>query len=248
MHKRLLFLLFVAAAPASAQTLSVDSVREQLASQTDIEALRRREFDLNRKGAANPEAMIERGLVLIRLHELTREDRDAKQAGNILDRAKKRMPDDPRVYYAMALSRTSGYGTRIPSPFGVLNGIATQASVAEILKRDPVSLAKNDLKHALELQPNLFGAALELAHLSLDTRDKDNMQASAVILRRMVAEHIGSVRVATALSEIEEALGNVKAAADAAATASNLVTGDNSGLSSASHARAVALLRQKDEI
>ncbi|HUP88621.1 MAG TPA: hypothetical protein VM100_04705 [Longimicrobiales bacterium] len=251
MRKTFLALSFTAlfALPAAAQNVSIDRLREELAQEKDIATLRKREFELNRRGSTSTEAMIERGMVLVRLYEMTRDDKDAKQAGQMFDRAKKKLPTDARVFYGMALSRTAGYGVRIPSPLGAFNGIATAQSIAEIIKRDPVSLAKNDLKQAITLEPNLFGAAIELARLSLDTRDHDNMLASAVILRRMVAANVGGVRTATALSQIEEGLGNVQAAARAAETASDLITGnDNTGAASASHAHAVALLRQPERV
>ena len=242
-------LITALAAPLRAQTVSIDSLREQLSKEDDIPALRRREFDLNRRGSTQPEAMIERGMVLLRLYEMTRDNDDVEAARKMFDRASKKLPNDARPYYAMGIARSGGPNVHLPSPAGALNGIVTAQSVAEIIKRDPISLAKRDFKHAVELQPDLYGAALELARLSLGTRDRDNLQASAVILRRMVAEKVGGVKTATALSQVEEALGNVQAASKAAETASTLVTGsDHTGAASAAHARAIALLRQSDQI
>lgn len=239
--------LLALAAPLQAQrTSAIIELRDRLANEKDIPALRRREFSLARSTATSAEAMIERGMVLLRLYDLTRDDEDIKQARKMFERALKKLPGDARPYYGMGVARIGGPGVRIPSPFGVLNSIVIAQSMAEIAKRDPVSLAKVDFKKALQLDPDFAHAGIELAHISLDTRDRQNMEAAAVALRRIVGSNKGGSQAATALSEIEEALGNVQAAAKAAETATGLV-GESDGpgaAASAAHARAVSLLRQ----
>jgi GWxTD domain-containing protein len=236
-----------AATSVRAQTLDLDELRDRLATEKDVQELRRREFGLARASATSVDAMLERGMVLIRLYQLSDNSDDAKQATNILERAVKRAPDDARPLYGLALARVGGYGVRIPSPLGILNKIVIAQSTAEILKRDPASLAKRDLKKALELDPNFASAAIELAQLSMDSRDRENMEAAAVALRRMVKAQRGGTLAAVALSKVEEALGNVEAASTAADVATNISVGTESS-ASAEHARGVALLRQPERI
>src|SRR5438128_1209440 len=100
----ILSLLAALATPLAAQTVSIDELRDRLSSEKDIPTLRKREFELNRRTGTNVEAMIERGMVMMRLYEMTRDDRDAKQASAMFDRAKKKVPNDARVYYGMALA------------------------------------------------------------------------------------------------------------------------------------------------
>lgn len=243
------FALLCLVTPLTAQSGDIVGLRERLAGENDIPTLRRREFTLNRATSTSPEALLERGMVLMRIYQLTRDDEDIKNARKMFERATKKLPDDPRTYYAMGLARIGGPGVRVPSPGGVLNSIVLGQSLAEIAKRDPVSLAKIDFKKALELNPDFASAGVELARLSLDTRDKKNMEEAAIALRRIVGDGHGGTETATALSEIEEALGNVVAAAKAAETATGLVSvgGGPGAAASAAHARAVALLRQPDK-
>ncbi|MGQ0814543.1 MAG: hypothetical protein ACT4O1_08755 [Gemmatimonadota bacterium] len=236
-----------AATAASAQTLDLEELKDRLASEQDITSLRRREFNLARASATSTDALLERGMVMIRLYQLTRDEADAKLARQLFERAMKKLPQDARPYYGLALARIGGPGVRIPSPLGVLNKVVIAQSVAEIVKRDPISLAKNDFKKALALDSGFVGAAIELAHLSVDSRDKDNMAAAAVALRRLVGAQRGGTQAAVTLSEIEEALGNVQAASNAADIATS-ISGGSAGSAAAEHARAVALLRPAGRI
>lgn len=231
------------AAPLPAQTLDLDELHDRLAGEQDLTQLRRREFALARASATSAEAMLERGMVLLRLHQITQDGDDAKRSRDIFERAAKKLPGDPRPYYGLALARMGGPIVRIPSPGGVLNKVVIAQSFAEIVKRDPVSLAKRDFKKALELDSSFVSAAIQLANISVDTRDNDHMQTAAIALRRMVAAKQGGTVAAVALSEVESALGNVSAAEVAADAATTLATGTERA-SSAAHARAAAMLRQ----
>lgn len=232
---------------AAAQEADLDALGERLAAESDISELRRREFALGRASAASVEAQLERGMVFIRLFQLTGDGRDSDRAKDMFERAAKKLPDDPRPIYGLALARMGGAGVRIPSPAGVLDKVVTAQAVAEIVKRDPVSLAKRDFKKVLEIDPDFTSAAVELANVSLDTRDRENMEAAAVALRRLVGSKRGGTQAAVALSQVEEALGNIDAAAKAADVATRISVG-TTGSASAEHARGIALLRQPDKI
>lgn len=233
-------LLSAAPAIAYAQQVDVDSLRKSLAQDSSVDELRRREAALARASKTSVEAMLERGTILLRLYELNGDKDDADEARDITERASKKMPDDPRTHYAYALSNATDMLVHVWSPFRVLDGFVTAQSIAEVVKADPASKAIRSFRKALELDPFLVGAALGLAEISLHARDKDDMQAAAVALRRIVDEKMGGAEAATALSRIESALGNLNSAADAAGKAAGM----EAGSSAAARARAAALLRQ----
>ncbi|HEY0304842.1 MAG TPA: GWxTD domain-containing protein, partial [Longimicrobiales bacterium] len=114
----------------------------------------------------------------------------------------------------------------------------------EVIKLDPVSKAKASFKRALAADPLLKGAALGLAALSLEGRDKDNLRVAAAALRHIKEQKQGGADVATALSEVEAALGNLDAATNAATTATEMEAASSNAL----RVQAAALLRQNARI
>ncbi len=236
-------ILLVYAADARGQTpgvTDVDAFRATLASNTNVAELRKREEALEPAVQQSKEAMLERGLIMMRLYELEQRDRDISQARSDLERGADRNSDDARLHYAYGLSNAIGHGVRVWSPFGVLKGMVLTQSVAEIIKLDPVSKAKGSFKKALAIDPLLEGAALGLAALSLEGRDKDNLQAAAKSLKHIKDQNQGGAEIATALSEVEAALGNLEAASNAASAAIDMEAASSSAL----RAQAAALLRQ----
>jgi hypothetical protein len=240
-----LLLVLGAVSGAQAQTPDLDHLIEEIAAEKDISVLRRREFSLARASATSDDALLERGLVFMRLHQLSGDSKDDKFARDLIERAARKMPADPRPLYALGLARIGGPGVRVPVK--VLDQIVTGQAIAEIIKRDPISLAKRDFRKALDLDPNFTSAAIELGRVSLDTRDRENMEIAAAALRRLVAADRGGTRGAVTLSQLEEALGNVQASVKAADVATSISVGSSTA-ASAEHARGVALLRQPGRI
>lgn len=242
-----LVLLFCIAATAGAQNLDIVHLQDRLAEEKDITVLRRREFALARQSATSTDALMERGMVMVRIYQLSRDPKDGREAVGMLSRALKKAPDDPRALYGLAVARSGGPWVRIPAPLGVLDNITLAQTAAEIFGRDRVTLAKKDLKKALDIDPNFTRAAVELAIISVDTHDKEYMRVAANALRAMVDARRGGAIAAVALSEVENALGNVDAATNAAEVATNIATGTESA-AAAELARAVAMLRQPDRV
>src|SRR5688572_19118381 len=120
MHLRILLaasLLWLAGeARAQQKVPDVDVFRATLAQDTNIADLRKRELALQPLNKKSTEAMLERGLILMRLYELRSVDRDISQARSDLERAADRAPADARFHYAYGLSNAVGHGVRIPSP------------------------------------------------------------------------------------------------------------------------------------
>ena len=241
MHRLAIALVILMASvdAAVAQRINIDSLREALAEDTSVTELRRREAALASASRTAPEAMLERGMLLLRLYELRGDKKDASTARNVTERATRRTPADARAHYAFGLSNATDVMVRIPSPGGVLDGLVVGQSVAEVIKLDPASKAKRSFRKALELDPNHVGAGLGLAELSLKSRDRDNMEVAARSLREMLERGMGGARAATLLSEVEAALGNLAAASEAANKATGIAAN-----SSALRAQATALLRQ----
>jgi hypothetical protein len=236
-------LLFTGEAVAQQKIRDVDAFRASLATDSNVAELRKREQALQPAIKKDTEAMLERGLVLLRLYELEGIDRDLSHARGDLERASDRVPTDARFHYAYAMSNSVGHGVRVWSPGGVLNGMVLGQSVAEIIKLDPISKAKSSFKKALAIDPLLTNAALGLARLSLESRDRDNMKVAAAALRNMREKNHGGAVVATALSQLESALGNLDAAVAAASSATEMEAASASAL----RAQAAALLRQKGQ-
>ncbi len=237
--------LLLSAADLQAQhQISVDSLRRSLAAESDTSSLRQRETALKSPAESSLEAALERGVLLIRLHELNGKDRDISQARSVLEKAADKNRSDARAHYAYGLSNSVGHGVRIPAPLGALNNVVIGQSVAELIKRDPLSKAKASFKKALEADPLFISAATQLARLSIDSRDRDNMKVAADALRHLQSRNHGGAEVSTLLSEVESALGNVDAAASAAMAATEM----DASSSAALRAQAAALLRQPANI
>jgi GWxTD domain-containing protein len=234
-------LLFTGEARAQQKITDVDAFRAELGGDSNVVTLRQREAALKPLVKKNTDAMLERGLVLMRLYEIEGKDRDISGARSDLERGADALPGDARFHYAYALSNAVGHGVRVWSPFGVLNGMVLSQSVAEVVKMDPLSKAKGSFKKALAADPMMANAALGLARLSLQSRDKDNLRAASAALRHIQERNRGNATVSTALSEVEAALGNLEAASAAAISATDIETASPTAL----RAQAAALVRQK---
>src|SRR5512132_4241914 len=103
--------LVCAVSQAHAQKLDVDRLRDSLQTQQSVVDLRKREQAIKRITGRSPERMMERGLVLLRLYELTRKDHDLDDARDLFQKATKARPD-ARAYYALGLSLAIGHGSR----------------------------------------------------------------------------------------------------------------------------------------
>ncbi len=241
-----LYLLAVLLAPAglAAQQPQPDfSQFQTLLSQIKL-SIRLEWLDKGRqKDSLASKQLIERGLIAMRRYEITNRREDANRAREIFGKATDRYPNLPWAWYGLGIALAHGPDVRIKSPLGVLNKIVIGQSAAQIIGLDPRSRAKRALKHAIELDPVFPAPALELAELSLADQDKDGLRAARDALKRINSQPGPHASVATALSNVDSALGDLTDATDAADAAIAASPTDPSAL----HARAVALLlRAKD--
>lgn len=225
--------LLVLPAATAAQSRDLAALRDSLSNDTSVTALRQRENALAR--AKDQASLMERGLVLLRLFEINGKKNDADDAREIFEKLADRSPNDPWIHYAYGLALGGGPHLRVPSPFGVLDGFVLGQSIAEVVGQDPRSRAARQFLKALELDPNLAPAALELTELVLSTRNKDALKKTRDALMK-IPERTSAVTVA--LTRIQSALGDVAGAESTAAALAN--DASPMGL----RARAEALLRQ----
>lgn len=238
-------LIVTAMLPARAQTpekagrVDLDLLMDSLQFSANVADLRKREFALTRPPASNnPESMLERGAVLLRLYQVTTSQKDANAAREVFQKASKKLPEDARVYYGLGLAY---YGVTD----GKSGGPAFAQAAAEAFGSDPRSRAGRAFQRALELDPALDGAAVQLARLAVEKHDRELLIASRDALKRLITLGHTDPEIPGALSRIESALGDV----DAAAAAATLVINANTGDPAVNQlARAAALLRRKPDV
>ena len=224
---------------SAAQTRDFSAVRDSLARITNSLELRRHtRVPVRQTSDAN--AYVERGLALLRLYELTDEREVAKDAKESFEKATELAPNVAWAHYGLGLSLARGPELRVRVPGGVLDNVTVVQTFAEIFGRDPRSEAMRSMERAIELDPAMAPAALEIAVLALESREDDELETARRALGT-VADRGGRLQdVALALADVETALGNLEAA-DSAARAAMVNASD---VSVVQHARAIALLRQ----
>ncbi|MEX2282297.1 MAG: GWxTD domain-containing protein [Gemmatimonadota bacterium] len=226
---------------AAGQQGKLDQIRDSLSRNSSVPELRNRETALSRgPNATEPAAILERGLVLLRLFELTKENGDGDAARKAFERAVEHDPASGWAHFGLGLALAGGPGVRVPSPGGVLDGFVLAHSLAGLVSQDPRSRAGRQFLKAIELDPSLAPAAVHLADLALELRSKDMLRQSSEALQRMVADGFAYDDVTTALSRVQAALGDV---AGAEATVAAAAASDRS-TAGALRAHAEALLRQ----
>lgn len=226
----------VMAAPqlATAQTRDYAALRDSLARETDAFSLRDR---IRSAGPANP---LERGFLLLRLYELTSDQDVAEDARETFTRAVDASPSEPWAHYGLAVSLADG--PELGGP-GILRGLSIRQTLAEIQGTDPRAQARESLQRALDVDPAFTPAAVELAELALETRERDELSVAREALVGLPPASVSTLRATLALADVEAALGNLEEAEKAAAAAVSAAgAGDDASL--ARHLHAVSLLRQ----
>ncbi len=230
------------AVPAESQQRDVRATWDTLAAIRDVPVLMRLERSFPLPGQArSADPVIGRGLVALRVFELTGDREDYRRAHEALERGTERFSGDARAHHALALAHAGAPDARVPGPGGVLDGVTVAQSFAEIFGRDGRSRARNSLRRSLEIDPAYASAAVMLAELAvLDGRDRDDLEAAKRALQAARAAGGERPELARALADVEMALGDY----EAAATAADRSVADAPADASALHARAVAYFLQ----
>lgn len=225
-----------AGSPLAAQQRDFGPIHARLVRTSSVQQLRQWEFSLTRgPEAAAAHTLTERGLVLMRLYELTSDAGDADAARRAFEEVLRNEPNMAWAHYGLGLLLVRGPDGPGAAPRG---RVVLGQSIAEILGKDPATRAERAFLRAIELSPDFDEAALELAELMLRAHDRDGLVQTRAALQRVLPSGDQPADVALALARVEAALGNLAAAADAASLAA-----EGSDRALALHARAAALLR-----
>ena len=240
--RRFTLLLCLLVAPAAAQNApgrNYALLQDSLKQSTNAAELRRREVALGSgERARTLDGLMERGLVLIRLFELEKKNKDADHARESFEKAIEREPLFAWAYYAHGVSLAGGPDVRVPSPFGVLDGFVLGQSLAELTGRDPLTRAARQFIRAAELDPMLTEAGVLAARIALQTRNRELLRRTRDVLTDMVNAGQRTGEAPVALARVQSALGEVGSAEATAGAMGEEATG------SAWRTRAEALLRQ----
>lgn len=198
-----------------AQGADFTSLRDSLAGITDVPLLYRMERAVAPPGAARRiEPVVRRGLVALRIWELTGDRDDAQRSRDVFETARDRFPSEVWSHYGLALALAYGPEIGLSLPGNALAGVTLGQSVAEIFGRDPRSHARRSLRRALAIDPAFDDAAVLLADLAVmdGGRSRDLIEEARDALRAAHQAGGRSERTARALAELEIALGNYAAA------------------------------------
>jgi hypothetical protein len=198
-----------------AQRPELTAFQDSLTQMTDVPLLYRLERSIEAPGSARTaEPALRRGLVALRIWELTGDRDDAERSRDVFETAAERFPAQSWSHFGVALAMARGPEIGLALPGNVLGSVTVGQSVAEILGRDPRSNARRSLRRALELDPTFADAAVLLADLAVmdGGRKRDLIEEARDALRGVHEAGGGTGRSSSALAEMEIALGNFAAA------------------------------------
>ena len=207
----LFFLLLVPA--AHAQTRDFRALRDSLlaADTTHLAALQTRV----RTDASSVPALIEQGLLQIRIAELIGDEDMARAALRTFERASEQEPNQLWARYGLALAQLAQPEVRI----GLLGGIFSKLSIAqvaaEVVGQDPRSRGMRELKRALEIDASFEPAAMTLATLALQSREEKELVAARDALRNIFPGS-SNPELAILVADVAVALGDLQLAQQAA--------------------------------
>jgi GWxTD domain-containing protein len=160
------------------------------------------------------------GLIAKRLYEAEPSNDLRRAAERSFDRAKDRDPALAWAHYGYGWSLAESGEVRIPVPG--LRRIVTFGSVAELVGLDATSRAQRAMRQALQRDPDLLPASIDLARLALATRSRSDADEAATALTAVLQRGHGSADAYLVLAELELARGETMAAAEAARAAAAL--------------------------
>lgn len=233
-------LLFLLPVVLQAQRADFTPLRDSLADIIDVPLLYRMERAVQAPGAAREvEPVVRRGLVALRIWEITGDREDAERSRDVFETARDRFPAEVWSHYGLALALAHGPEIGLSLPANALASVTIGQSIAEIFGRDPRSHARRSLRRALEIDPSFGDAAVLLADLAVldGGRSRDRIEEARDALRATHSAGGRTDRTARALAEMEIALGNY---AEAGALTAD---GESAGVL---RTRAMALLLQSE--
>ena len=226
--------LSLAPTPLHSQSVGeLDRFRIRLSQITDVDSLHAVEIDASADAEDEPELVLKTGLVALRRYELTLRKVEYKKALDAFEEVARRHRRFAWAYYALGMAHARGPEVWIPESRGYRNRMVHVLSLAE-------RHARRALLRAVELDPGLAAAALELASLAMASRQKATLEAAREALLQVNGRERSDPAVWVALADVEAALGNL----DAALASTDAALARDPHNASAFHAMADALLRQ----
>lgn len=232
--------LLLLPATGPAQTRSFALLQDSLERIESADLLRvRRAQLLGADEDAAPEIAIERGLLTLRIYQLTGDEAELDRAREIFERAAARPATAAWGHYGRA--RVLLERAALDEQKG---GFVLGTVFARALGMDPRTQAREALRRALQLDPSLAEAAALLADRAAESGNIGELRDARDALRRTWNAGGRAFAVALALAHVELTLGDLQAAAAAADTALALAHLPGGDSAAALHARALTSLLQ----
>ncbi|HEX6065186.1 MAG TPA: GWxTD domain-containing protein, partial [Longimicrobiales bacterium] len=188
-----------------------------------------------RKVERNPELLTERGLIAMRLYELTSSRSDGKNAQKAFEQAIKQAPRYGWAHYG--LGRVLAYGPDgNPWAGGLRNAFVLDDAIGRVFGNDSPSRARRAFMDAVNGDPPVTQAATELAAISTKRWSRETLERSKTALEELNATDRANADSWLALSRVQLELGLV----DEAVTA--LEKSAARGIDRANGARTLAMI------
>lgn len=182
------------------------------------------------------DALMQRGLILLRLSEESSRQERVKAAVELFVEAAELAPAFAWAHYGLALAYLASPEVRVGG--GILSRLTIAQVAAEIVGEDPRSKAVRELKRAVELDPTFTEACLQLGSLALESRTDTELQAARQALLACFQAR-KSYELAIALADVAVASQDLPLAE----TAINALSGFTMDPSVSLHVRAAVLMR-----
>ena len=167
----------------------------------------------------SPELLVERGLISLRLYELTSSRHDGKQAQHSFEDAIRLAPKYGWAHYGLGLVLSHGPDAN-PWSGDLRSAIVVDDAIGRLFGEDSPSRARRALLNAVSGSPPVPQAAEVLAEISTQRWKRENVERSAEALRKLngsenaTAESwLAYARVQLELGQVDEAFTSVQRAA-----------------------------------
>ncbi len=173
----------------------------------------------NKQAERNPELLTERGLIGVRLYELTASRPDGKNAQKAFEQAIKRAPRYGWAHYGLGMVLAHGPDSD-PFAGGLRNAFVLDDAIGRVFGNDATSRARRAFTEAVSGEPPVPYAAGELAELSTKRWSRETLERSAQALEELnQSPHANAVswlalsRVRLELGAVDEAFAAIEKAA-----------------------------------
>jgi tetratricopeptide (TPR) repeat protein len=167
----------------------------------------------------SPELLTERGLIGLRLYELTAARDDGKAAQKSFEAAIRRAPEYGWAHYGLGLVLTTGPDAN-PWSGGLRNSFVLDDAIARVFGNDSPTRARRAFLDAISGRPPVSRAAAELADASVRRWDREQIDDAAAALTRLnnspnatAGSWLAYARVQLELGEVDAAVTSVQRAA-----------------------------------